>query len=230
MLRRAGVSAVVRLPSPPLHDERHVDLIGLVVEAQRVHHEVHARAGTRARAGFRRRARTGNRSCRNRRGPTRRRDRSGCTRRRAACRARRLPSPVRSRGGRVACRAGRTICRRRDPAGRPRGPSRRGNTAADQLADRAVERAIGRALRAVDEQEAAERQNRRSASMPAVLGSSISRFTGEIEKRRLVQRLARRRDDRRLELDVDRRSLLDLPAEASQRARSRIPRSGPSWS
>src|SRR5882724_3824381 len=36
--------AVVGLPAPPLHDERYVDLIGLVVEAQRVHHEVHAHA------------------------------------------------------------------------------------------------------------------------------------------------------------------------------------------
>src|ERR1043165_6510532 len=36
--------AVVGLPAPPLHDEGHVDLVGLVVEAQRVHHEIDARA------------------------------------------------------------------------------------------------------------------------------------------------------------------------------------------
>src|ERR1041384_5216589 len=35
-----GQRAVVGLPPPALHDERHVDLVGLVVEAQRVHHEV----------------------------------------------------------------------------------------------------------------------------------------------------------------------------------------------
>src|SRR3954468_25097910 len=39
-----GQRAVVGLPPAALHDERHVDLIGLVVEAQRVHHQVDAHA------------------------------------------------------------------------------------------------------------------------------------------------------------------------------------------
>src|SRR6266498_588290 len=37
-----GRRAVLGLPAPPLHDERHVDLVRLVVEAQCVHHEVDA--------------------------------------------------------------------------------------------------------------------------------------------------------------------------------------------
>ena len=75
----------------------------------------------------------------------------------------------------------------------------------DQLAHRAVERAVGRALGAIDQHEPAERE-KPAQRLDARGARQLERaIAGEVEERRLVQRVARRRDDRRLEIDVDRR-------------------------
>src|SRR6185312_7187307 len=69
-----------------------------------------------------------------------------------------------------------------------------------------------------ERQEAAQRLDARRARQ-------IEReLAGEIQKRRLVQRVGGGGDRHRHEIDVDRRALVDLPREALECARPRIPR------